>query len=100
MAWEYLSAAISSTPAIGGVPNDDDYDGQSDSVYLFDAAGSGKCPWDLAANGSVGASDLLLLLVTWGPCADCNDCPADFDGDGTVGATDLLALLVNWGPCP
>ncbi len=26
------------------------------------------CPWDLDANGSVGASDLLLLLANWGSC--------------------------------
>ncbi|MEE9129260.1 MAG: FG-GAP repeat protein [Phycisphaerales bacterium] len=55
------------------------------------------CPWDLDNNGSVGASDLLTLLVSWGPCEGC---PADFDGNGSVGASDLLALLVNWGPCP
>ncbi len=55
------------------------------------------CPWDLDANGSVGMTDLLSLLVNWGPCKGC---PADFDGDGSVGAVDLLILLVNWGPCP
>ena len=55
------------------------------------------CPWDLDDNGSVGASDLLSLLVQWG--TDPGG-PPDFDGDGTVGASDLLALLVNWGPCP
>ncbi|MEE9129560.1 MAG: hypothetical protein V3T84_06040 [Phycisphaerales bacterium] len=55
------------------------------------------CTGDLDRNGSVGAADLLILLVSWGPCEGC---PADFDGDGTVGASDLLALLVNWGPCP
>ncbi len=55
------------------------------------------CPWDLDGNGSVGASDLLSLLVSWGPCKGC---PADFDNNGSVGASDLLALLVNWGPCP
>ncbi|MEE9129567.1 MAG: hypothetical protein V3T84_06075 [Phycisphaerales bacterium] len=55
------------------------------------------CPWDLDGSGIVGASDLLSLLVSWGPCKGC---PADFDGNGTVGASDLLALLVNWGPCP
>ena len=54
------------------------------------------CPADLDANGSVGASDLLALLASWGPCKGC---PADFDGDGSVGASDLLALLANWGPC-
>jgi hypothetical protein len=55
------------------------------------------CPWDLDGNGNVGASDLLSLLVSWGPCKGC---PADFDDNGNVGASDLLALLVNWGPCP
>ena len=55
------------------------------------------CPWDLDDNGSVGASDLLSLLVSWGPCKGC---PADFNGDNTIGSSDLLALLVNWGPCP
>ncbi len=56
------------------------------------------CPWDLDASGSVGASDLLALLASWGPCKGC--CPADFDLDGNVGASDLLALLANWGLCP
>ena len=44
----------------------------------------GICLWDLDANGSVGASDLLSLLVSWGPCKGC---PADFDGNGAVGAS-------------
>ncbi|MEE8153531.1 MAG: hypothetical protein V3T53_01075 [Phycisphaerales bacterium] len=56
------------------------------------------CPGDLDGSGSVGAADLLSLLVSWGPCKGC--CPADFDDDGNVGASDLLALLANWGLCP
>lgn len=56
------------------------------------------CPWDLDCDGTVGASDLLLLLNYYG--GSCEGCPQDFDGDGNVGATDLLALLFNWGPCP
>ncbi len=56
------------------------------------------CPWDADGDGSVGATDLLLLLTYYG--GSCEGCPFDFDGDGNVGATDLLALLVNWGPCP
>ena len=50
---------------------------------------------DLSDDCNVGASDLLSLLVSWGPCKGC---PADFDGDGNVGASDLLVLLVAWGP--
>lgn len=54
-------------------------------------------PGDLDGDGSVGASDLLILLANWGRCADCDDCNADIDGDCTVGASDLLILLSNWG---
>ena len=54
-------------------------------------------PGDLDGDGSVGASDLLILLANWGPCAVCEACTADLDGDCTVGASDLLILLSNWG---
>lgn len=53
-------------------------------------------PGDLDGDGIVGASDLLILLVSWGLCDDCDDCPADLNGDCSVGAADLLILLVNW----
>ncbi len=49
---------------------------------------------DLDGDCHVGASDLLILLTSWGPCKGC---PADLNGDGIVGAADLLILLVNWG---
>lgn len=67
-----------------------------------DANGNGipdecECDADLDGNGSVGASDLLVLLASWDPCKGC---PADFDGSGAVGVSDLLVLLANWGPCP
>ena len=55
------------------------------------------CSADLNGDGSVGASDLLALLMAWGQNSGH---PADFDGNGSVGASDLLTLLVNWGPCP
>ncbi len=56
-----------------------------------------ECPADLDSDGTVGVSDLLSLLASWGPCKGC---PADFDGNGAVGVSDLLVLLANWGPCP
>ncbi len=54
---------------------------------------------DLDADGSVGAVDLLQLLVVWGDCPDpcLPPCPGDIDQDCTVGITDLLALLAAWG---
>ena len=51
---------------------------------------------DLDGDGTVGITDLLILLGSWGPCADCDVCPADLDGDCTVGILDLLTLLANW----
>ncbi len=81
-----------------GVPDSDDIaGGDSDDNNGNGIPDECECPWDLDANGTVGASDLLALLASWGPCKGC---PADFDGNGTVGASDLLALLANWGPCP
>ena len=95
-----VSVAIRGAPgkevAIVGATRDDDNGTDSGSAYLFDATAPGNCPWDLDGNGSVGASDLLSLLASWGPCKSC---PADFDDNGNVGASDLLALLANWGPC-
>ncbi len=80
--------------AVGAVLDDD---GGLDRGAVWVLFLDGICLWDLDANGSVGASDLLALLASWGPCKGC---PADFDSSGTVGTSDLLALLANWGPCP
>ncbi len=66
-------------------------------AYEFQGETPGGCPWDLNGDGTVGASDLLVVLGLWG--TDPGG-PPDFDGDGNVGASDLLALLANWGPCP
>lgn len=45
---------------------------------------------DLDANGCVGASDLAILLSSWG-LPD-----ADIDGDGIVDSTDVALLLAAW----
>ena len=52
---------------------------------------------DMNGDGVVGTLDLMILLNSWGSCADCVNCPVDLNGDCTVGATDLLILLANWG---
>ena len=87
------SVAISGPTAIVGAWGNDDNGSNSGSAYLFDAF---YCPWDLDGTGTVGVSDLLTLLASWGPCKDC---PADFDNDGTVGYSDLEILLANWESC-
>lgn len=46
---------------------------------------------DLDLDGSVGASDLAILLGAWG-----TDGPGDLDGNGVVEAGDLAILLGSW----
>ena len=93
-AWFGFSVALDGDRAVCGAHGEDQ---QRGAAYLYNLAPNCNCPHDLDADGSVGASDLLSLLVQWG--TDPGG-PPDFDGDGNVGASDLLALLVNWGPCP
>ena len=50
---------------------------------------------DLDCNGTVGGSDLGLLLGDWGP--NGGSVGADLDGDGTVSGSDLGILLGEWG---
>lgn len=49
---------------------------------------------DFDGDGTVGTTDLLILLGMWGSCAEC---PADLNNDGVVGVEDLLELLSLWG---
>lgn len=63
-------------------------------VYIAHAARAA----DLDGDGAVSASDLAILLGSWGDCpAPPAECPADLNGDGTVGAADLAVLLGSWG---
>ena len=51
---------------------------------------------DINGDGTVDLADLLILLSTWGPCAEGAPCPADLTGDGEVDLADLLFLLSAW----
>ena len=53
-----------------------------------------ECPADLDGDGTVGGSDMGLLLAGWDRPG-----PADLDGDGSVGGSDIGLLLVAWGSC-
>lgn len=59
-------------------------------------AGRLTCPGDVDADGTVGTSDLLALLATWGPG---DGGPEDLDGDGAIATSDLLIVLAEWGDC-
>ncbi|MCH8822004.1 MAG: hypothetical protein IH984_00715 [Planctomycetes bacterium] len=56
-----------------------------------------ECDADLDGNGTVGVGDLLILLVNWGLCDDCEICTADLNGSCSVNTMDLLILFSNWG---
>ena len=71
-----------------------DFDLRIDNITVIREAPN---PADLDGNGSVGSSDLTILLGAWGGCPPKGPCIADLDGDGSVGAGDLTALLAAWG---
>ena len=48
---------------------------------------------DIDGDGSVGLSDLLVVLTLW----NTPGCLADFALDGTVDLNDLLVILAHWG---
>ncbi len=82
--------------------NDSYYDqagytnGASDHKPLYAEVTLIACTADFDGDGAVGATDLAILLGSWGPCDECD---ADLDGDGFVGAADLATLLGSWGSC-
>lgn len=57
-------------------------------------AGCATCPSDFNGDGTVGGSDLGVLLSNWGTSG-----AGDLDGDGTVSGADLGQLLSSWGSC-
>lgn len=68
--------------------------GRSAIFDYFDAHPRAACSADLDGDGRVGASDLVLLITSWGGGG-----AADLDGDGSVTVADLVLLIGAWGPC-
>ena len=50
-------------------------------------------PGDVNGDGVVDVSDILMVIVAWGPCADCAE---DINGDGSVDVQDLIQLISYW----
>lgn len=64
----------------------------------FNAATARMTPGDINGDGVVGPGDLVILLNSWGPCAETpTPCESDLNGDGVVNGSDLLILLSNFG---
>lgn len=94
--------------AAGGAPGE-----QMCFTVLVTAGGGGLCcttqrcitipdcaqpgmPGDVDRDDIVGMSDLISVLMSWGPCPDCTGCAADVDGSCDVGIGDILVVLANW----
>jgi hypothetical protein len=67
------------------------------------------CTADIASppDGFVNTDDLIVLITSWGACANCTppSCPADIAPAGgppdcLVNTDDLIALITSWGACP
>jgi hypothetical protein len=57
-----------------------------------------QCAGDIDGDGETGITDVLALLMNWGPCPDPpSECPADLDGDETVGISDLIIVILDFG---
>lgn len=91
--WDlHFAMAINDLGQIVGQGKSPDDDSESLSGFLLNPIITG----DLDGDFTVGTSDLLILLGSWGSCTDCNDCPADLDDDCEVDHNDLLILLSSW----
>ncbi len=94
-----LSSRVSFAAACGDaylvrVGSLDGTPGSATLVVNFGPGATCGCVADLDGDGSVGGSDLTMLLSAWsGP-------GGDLDGDGTTNGADLTVILSAWGPCP
>ena len=91
----------------GGIhPDFDDFEGRvlgsrvanrahARAMALFGLDGN-ACDADFDSDGTVGASDLSMILAAWGT----TQVAYDLSGDGVVNASDLSLILASWGACP
>ena len=53
---------------------------------------------DLDGDGIVGVSDLLEVVINWGPCVPMDEpCPGDTNGDCDVDVNDIVEVIAGWG---
>lgn len=65
------------------------------------AAPTGSCPGDFDGDDLVSASDLLVVLGTFGANCGAPFCGGDMTGDGIVDTSDLLSFIALFGTsCP
>ena len=67
----------------------------ADARTFSTAPTGGSCIGDLNHDGQVNATDLAIVLGSWGAKGG----PADLTGDGVVGEADKAMVMKYWGPC-
>jgi hypothetical protein len=60
------------------------------------SAGKPTCTADVTGDGIVDVSDLVDVVLSWGPCPGCD---ADITGDEVVDVSDLVGVILAWGSC-
>jgi len=61
------------------------------------ATGEAPCPGDIDGDGSVGLTDLAVILANYGTPSGAGPEDGDLDGDGDVDLSDLAILLGAFG---
>ena len=54
-------------------------------------------PGDCNSDGVVNVDDLVIIIISWGPCPVSTACPADLVEDDDVNIDDLLVVINSWG---
>lgn len=70
-------------------------DGGGAPFSILPGDGPADVVGDVDDDGTVDVSDLVALILAWGPCP-AGACPADLDGSGIVDVSDLVMLILNW----
>ncbi|MHC5028121.1 MAG: dockerin type I domain-containing protein [Planctomycetota bacterium] len=86
-------AAANGGSLVAWVDDDGNQDVRAQRVNLDGTLGPPPLDGDVTGDGVVDVSDLVEVIVNWGPCCGC---AADVNADGTVDVTDLVEVIVNW----
>ena len=65
----------------------------ADTVCSDGGCDPNNCPADINGDGTVGVTDILTVIKSWGACSGC---AADINDDGTVDVSDLLDIVGDW----
>jgi hypothetical protein len=59
-----------------------------------------SCPADINHSGTIDVDDLVVVILSWGPCVIAAPCPADINFSGAVDVDDLVTVILGWWRLP